>query len=91
MPEEDKENESTRASLELLYHVSRELATALDLRTVLQRVLILSMRNIGAISGSLIALDDSGQPIESAIIYGSQVFERTTQQLRATLEHGLAG
>jgi NtrC-family two-component system sensor histidine kinase KinB len=91
MPAQDMENESTRASLELLYHVSRELATALDLRTVLQRVLFLSMRNIGAISGSLIVLDDSEQPIESAIIYGSQVFERTTQQLRATLEHGLAG
>jgi NtrC-family two-component system sensor histidine kinase KinB len=91
MPEEDKENESTRASLELLYHVSRELATALDLRTVLQRVLFLSMRNIGAISGSLIVLDDSEQPVESAIIYRTQVFERTTQQLRATLEHGLAG
>jgi NtrC-family two-component system sensor histidine kinase KinB len=91
MPAQNKENESTRASLELLYHVSRELATALDLRTVLQRVLFLSMRNIGAISGSLIVLDESGQPIESAIIYGSQVFERTTQQLRATLEHGLAG
>lgn len=91
MPAQNKETESTRASLELLYHVSRELAAALDLRTVLQRVLFLSMRNIGAISGSLIVLDDNGQPIESAIIYGSKVFERTTQQLRATLENGLAG
>ena len=32
-------DEHTRALLELLYHVSREVATALDLRTVLQRVL----------------------------------------------------
>lgn len=88
---QNKENELTRSSLELLYNISRELATALDLRTVLQRVLFLSMHNIGAISGSLIALDDNGQPFESAILYGSQVFERTNQQLRATLDYGLAG
>ncbi|HZD57672.1 MAG TPA: GAF domain-containing protein [Anaerolineales bacterium] len=91
MPAQNTENASTQASLELLYHISRELATALDLRTVLQRVLSLSMRNIGAISGSLLVLDESGQPVESAIIYRSQVFEHTTQQLRATLENGLAG
>src|SRR3990172_8979988 len=88
---QNKENELTRASLELLYNISRELATALDLRTVLQLVLFLSMRNIGGISGSLIVLDDNGQPVESAIIYGSQVYERTNQQLRATLDYGLAG
>jgi NtrC-family two-component system sensor histidine kinase KinB len=91
MATQERDSEITRGSLELLYHVSRELAAALDLRTVLQRVLSLSMRNIDAISGSLIVLDDTGQPVESAIIYGSQVYERTNQQLRATLEQGLAG
>lgn len=91
MTTQERESELTRASLELLYHISRELATALDLRTVLQRVLFLSMRNIDAISGSLIVLDDNGQPVESAIIYDTQVYERTNQQLRATLEQGLAG
>ncbi len=91
MTAQGKDNEITRASLELLYHISRELAAALDLRTVLQSVLSLSMDNIGAISGSLIVLDDNAQPVESAIIYGSQVFEHTNQQLRATLERGLAG
>lgn len=91
MTTQERDNEITRASLELLYHISRELATALDLPTVLQRVLFLSMRNIDAISGSLIVLDDIGQPVESAIIYGSQVYERTNQQLRATLDQGLAG
>ena len=91
MTTQERDNEITRASLELLYHISRELAMALDLPTVLQRVLFLSMRNIDAISGSLIVLDDIGQPVESAIIYGSQVYERTNQQLRATLDQGLAG
>ncbi|MBN1667936.1 MAG: GAF domain-containing protein [Anaerolineales bacterium] len=80
-----------RASLELLYHISREIAATLDLPTVLQRVLFLSMRTIGAISGSIIVLDDSGNPVESAIIHKTHVIEQTTEQLRATLESGLAG
>ena len=62
------EVETTRASLELLYHISRELTTALDLRTVLQRVVFLSMKTVGALSGSIIVLDDHGRPIESAIV-----------------------
>ncbi len=86
-----KESESTRASLELLYHVSREFTTALDLRTVLERVLFLSMKNVGAISGSLIVLDDNGKPVESAIITGEKVHNHTTQRLRVTLDRGLAG
>ncbi len=87
----EKENQSSRASLELLYNISRELAAALDLRTVLQRVLFLSMKYVGAISGSVIVLDANGQPVESAIITGAQVHDHTTQQLRITFERGLAG
>lgn len=88
LPQDDS---ITRASLELLYHISRELSAALDLRTVLQRVLFLSMQNVGAISGSIIVLDDNQKPVESAIIVGNQVHSHTTQQLRATLDFGLAG
>jgi PAS domain S-box-containing protein len=83
--------QTSRTSLELLYNVSREIAAALDLRTVLQRVLFLSMKNVGAITGSLIVLDEHHQPLESTIIIGDQVHDHTTQQLRITYEHGLAG
>jgi two-component system, NtrC family, sensor histidine kinase KinB len=82
---------ATRASLELLYHVSREFAAALDLRTVLQRVLFLSMKTVGALSGSIIVVDDQGKAIESAIITGTKIHNQTTQRLRVTLERGLAG
>jgi NtrC-family two-component system sensor histidine kinase KinB len=87
----NKDSAATRASLELLYEISHELATALDLNTVLRRVLFLSMKNVGAISGSIIVLDDEGNPVESAIITGAQVHDHTTQQLRVTFERGLAG
>jgi PAS domain S-box-containing protein len=49
------------------------------------------MKSVGAINGSIIVLDDQGQPVESAIITGDQIHEQTTQQLQVTLERGLAG
>lgn len=88
---ENQTPETTKASLELLYRVSHELATALDLPTVLQRVLSLSIDTIGAISGSIIILDDQGHPVESAIIFKDRILHHTTEQLKATLEEGLAG
>lgn len=91
MVEKLTEFQNTRATLETLYHISRELATALDLRTVLQRVLFLGMKNVGAVSGSIVVLDDLNNPVESAIIHGAQLHDQTTQQLQVTLERGLAG
>lgn len=85
------EEKTSRSSLGLLYNISRELTAALDLRTVLQRVLKLSMSNIGATNGSIIVLDESGNPIDSIIIVGEQLIENTTEQLRVTLDQGLAG
>lgn len=83
--------ESSKASLELLYQVSREIATTLDLSVVLERVLSLSINTIGAIRGSIIILDEHENPIESAIIVQDQVINHTNEQLRSTLDEGLAG
>lgn len=80
-----------RASLELLYHTSREFASALDLKTVLQRVLYSSVQYAGAMSGSIIVLDEHETPIDSALIIGDQFRDHSTQQLQVTLENGLAG
>jgi len=84
-------SERFQSSLELLYHISHEIASTLDLPTVLQRVLLLSMRNIRASSGSIFALDDGGNPVASAIIHETQIIERDTAELDAFLEKGLAG
>ncbi len=85
------EAKGSRASLELLYHVSRELASAFDLQKVLQRVLLLSMKSVGGVSGSIIVLDDQGNPIESALVHTGQVYKHTTQQLKFSVQKGLAG
>jgi PAS domain S-box-containing protein len=84
-------NPDIQASLELLYHVSREIATSLDLATLLERILFLSIENIGAINGSIIALDDSGSPVESTLIINLELLNYSTSELQTTLDEGLAG
>ncbi|HKJ37433.1 MAG TPA: GAF domain-containing protein [Anaerolineales bacterium] len=86
-----QETDRTNALLELLYHVSRELATALDLRTVLQRVLYEAIQNVGGERCSIVVLDDAGKAVDATIVYGKQIHEHTTQQMRETMERGLAG
>jgi two-component system, NtrC family, sensor histidine kinase KinB len=82
---------NSQTSLELLYNISREFAAALDLEEVLERVLLLAMETVGATTGSIIVIDDSGKPVESTIVTGDQIHSHTTQRLRVTLERGLAG
>lgn len=86
-----KEGGRTQTSLDLLYHISRELASALELRVVLERVIRLSLDNVSGSSGSLIVLDDQGAPIDSIILVKDKVISETNEQLRFTLDHGLAG
>lgn len=86
-----KETEVARASLELLYSVSRELASALDLRAVLTRVAYLCISNVGATNGSIIVLDEHGKPIDSVVIVKGVIQDHDTQQLADTFEKGLAG
>jgi PAS domain S-box-containing protein len=86
-----REGGRSKASLDLLYHISHELASALELRVVLERVIKLSLENVTGSSGSIIVLDDKGNPIDSIIVVGAKVIHETTDQLRFTLDHGLAG
>ncbi len=86
-----REQDHTKALLELLYHVSRELATALDLGTVLQRVLYEAIQNVGGERCSIVVLDNAGKAMDATIVYGKKIHEHTTQQMRDTVERGLAG
>lgn len=81
----------TRALLEFMYHVSHELASALDLHTVLNRVLYEAIQNVGGERGSIVVLDDDGKPLDAAILFGKQFHDHTTQQMRDTIKRGLAG
>ncbi|MBI4731217.1 MAG: GAF domain-containing protein [Chloroflexi bacterium] len=83
--------EETTSSLELLYKVSRELVSALDLRAVLQRILFQSLKYVGGERASIVVMDDNGKAVDAAIVYGRKIHDHTTQQLRDTVERGLAG
>jgi len=85
------DQDSNRALLELLIQVNREVAAALDLRTVLQRLVFAAMQHVGGERGSIIVLDDTGKPVDATIVYGTSTLEHSTQQLRETVDRGLAG
>jgi len=85
------DNSTARTSLELLYNVSRELTSALELSTVLEKVISLSMENVGALNGSIIVMDSSKTPIEGILCVGEKQIKNATKQLAATLNDGLAG
>jgi PAS domain S-box-containing protein len=91
MSSELHESERTRASLDLLYNVSRELASHLDLDALLAEILQLTINTIGAESGSILVLDDRGKVVDGALSREGEVRNYTFTQLVDTFEHGLAG
>ncbi|HKZ54069.1 MAG TPA: GAF domain-containing protein [Anaerolineales bacterium] len=91
MSARDSTRERARASLELLVSISRELAAQLDLRRLLQSILLLTLENVGALSGSILVLNEEGAPTEGALAYGGRVHDHTAEQLADTMERGLAG
>ncbi len=83
--------DNPHSSLEILYSISRELATTLELRKVLANVLTLSTENMNAERASLVVLDNSGQPVDAAIIYNGSLIPHTMDQMRDVVTSGLAG
>ena len=78
-------------SMDLLYTISHELADKLDLQTMLDRILLLTLQNMGAASGSIMVFDEAGEVIEGALAYDGEVTPRPTQQLSDIVTQGLAG
>ncbi len=57
----------------------------------LNRLLYLSMKSVGATSGSIIVLDDNNQPVESVFQMHGRTPDSTALQLRVTYDRGMAG
>ncbi len=83
--------ERDRASLDLLYAISRELAAQLDLRELLRRVLRLTIQSVGAATGSILVLDEEGDLAEGAFFYDGKMHDHSAEHLEATYKRGLAG
>lgn len=91
MASETNGAERTKSSMDLLYTISHELAEKLDLQTMLDRILLLTLQNMGAASGSIMVFDEDGDVIEGALAYDGEVHNRPTQQLAEIVTQGLAG
>ncbi len=91
MSAESNAKERDRASLELLYSISRELAAQLDLAELLPRVLQLTLEQVGAHSGSIIVLDEKGILTEGAVAYNGEVLQDSAERLVDPFERGLSG
>lgn len=88
---EVKSQERNPASLELLYTISQELSQQLEAQDLLKRTLQLCLEGIGAASGSILLLDDSGDVAQAAMAYAGQIETPSAQQLADILKQGLAG
>ncbi len=82
--------ERMRASLDLLNTLSQQLDPALDLRTILKQVLSLTLKGVGASSGSFLVLNEKGQVLEAALAYAGQVNFKESSQVVDITERGLA-
>lgn len=83
--------DQVQSSLELLYNISRQLVSSLDLQTVLENVVNLSVNNLGAERGNLIVLDSQGRPAEAVMMYNNQRVPYTLEELHQIVDQGLAG
>jgi D-sedoheptulose 7-phosphate isomerase len=75
----------------MLGQLGRELLEPPDLSSLLQRALLLTVENVGALSGSLIVLDEHGNLVDGAVAYAGELRPATRHQLADTLRRGLAG
>jgi PAS domain S-box-containing protein len=80
-----------KSYLDLLYKISRELSTSLNLNTVLARLLFLSTQNVGAERGSLIALNELQRPITAALVHDGEILPYSLSEIQTILDKGLAG
>ena len=86
-----RESTRERASLELLYNISRELAAHLHLDDLLAKILQLTIDTTGGQSGSILVLDDHGKITEGAFAFEGKIHDRRASQLADTFDQGLAG
>lgn len=61
------------------------------LSKLLQEALLLTVENVGALSGSLMVLDETGNLVEGAVAYAGEVRQPARNQLADTVRRGLAG
>lgn len=77
--------------LDLLYNVTRELTSRINLRELMERILRLTSECVGAETGSLILAGEDGRAYDGALIVNGALVPDAAEQLGPQLERGLAG
>lgn len=80
-----------RSSLELLYMISRETAVHLDLKSLLARIMELTVESVGGLSGAVFALEQDGSVMASCVQYDREVFEPELERAQELISGGAAG
>lgn len=78
-------------SNDILSHISQEFATKLDLHSLLTRILGLTVNYVGALSGSIVVLDENGEVIDGASAYPGIFEKKPCELFSETVQNGLAG
>jgi capsular exopolysaccharide synthesis family protein len=87
----ERESDRSQASLRLLYDLSQELNTPLELTQLLKRILQMTVTSLEAESGSIMILDDAGNPVKAVGIYNDKFTSKIMAQASQVVEHGLTG
>jgi D-sedoheptulose 7-phosphate isomerase len=82
---------SGQPSLGSLYTILEELNGQMDKGELLRRMLELSLKSVGGVSGSIIRFDEQGEVVDAALAYSGKVEEPNVRQLAETVKQGLAG
>lgn len=77
--------------LALLYQISREISSRLDIDELLPRLLQVTLDSIQGHSGSIIVLDEQSRLRHGALLMDGHFHPAPAPLLAATLEQGLAG
>ena len=84
-------SDRSQTSLDLFTAISRELAVELNLRDLLRRILRITLDNMGATSGSIMVIGETGRVLEGALVYNGVYQTHAPQYFAEVLERGLAG
>jgi sigma-B regulation protein RsbU (phosphoserine phosphatase) len=79
-----------KTQLELLYHISRELNSRLELRELIENILRLTAESVGAENSSLILINEAGQVYDAALVVNGSLVANAASQIGSQIERGLA-
>jgi len=86
-----KISERPHSSTEVFSDISRELASEMELRDVLKRILQLTIHRLDASSGSIFVINAVGEAFEGAVAYNGEISLCSPKQYIEIIQRGLAG